>query len=323
MMFFKGFNLKSLILPFYYLFFLFCCSTGFIAVAESAVSPDDYEDDDSYSSATYFVLDSEAQVHNSHDAGDIDWIKFSAVAGEDHTITVSNAEENSNVYIELYDDPTEPYIKRRNDRSSGEGETLEWKQADAGIYYVKIGQANEETYGEGTGYEVKVELTGTAAAYGIVYGKVEDSSTRLGIDDVEISSSANSKVLSVGGGYYTMTHIEGTFRFSVRAAGYPTQIKTLTIVNGGMEEVNFNLDPTPGPICFLEVLLGGDSREVLILRSFRNHVLEKNAVGRGMIKLYYELSPKLLELVEGNESLKRNIKQIIIGIVPVFEEILN
>lgn len=313
----KKYSIKQFLLKMLAIFFLFC------SAAEGVAVPDAFEDDDAYSSATYFVLNDDAQQHNFHDEGDVDWIKFVAVAGEEHTITVSNTGANCNAYIELYDTDGMTLIKRRNDGLAGESEILIRVLDEARIYYIKVGQFDEETFGEGTDYEVRVVLSGTAAGYGLVHGQVKDSCTGDGIENALVQSSNSTQVYSFPGGYYTMVHITGDFDLAASAEGYPSQTKEFSMENGAVEEVNFRLGSCSAIPCFLEDLFGSGSREVRALQRFRDEVLASHAAGCGVIDLYYNISPVLKDITDNNEVMKRALKEIINGMLPLIERLAN
>ena len=67
------------------------------------ISPDDYEEDDTYPQANVITLnDLDVQPHNFHDLGDVDWVKFFALSGQTYTIKAGNISVICDVVVELY-----------------------------------------------------------------------------------------------------------------------------------------------------------------------------------------------------------------------------
>ncbi len=91
---------------------------------------------------------------------------------------------------------------------------------------------------------------------------------------------------------------------------------------GGVCDPNATTTTTTTTTCPTEAIYGEDSREVLLLRSFRDDVLSTNPAGRKAIKLYYKLSPMLVSAIEKNETFKNSIKKRIDELLPVIEALL-
>ena len=70
------------------------------------------------------------------------------------------------------------------------------------------------------------------------------------------------------------------------------------------------LKPLPES-CPLELVYGEDSPEVALLKRFRDAVLAKTDEGRQLIKLYYELSPVLSEILIQSSEFKNELKTAI------------
>ena len=65
------------------------------------------------------------------------------------------------------------------------------------------------------------------------------------------------------------------------------------------------------PPCLSETLYGEDSREVNLLRDFRNNSLSKTREGRELVELYYQLSPIIVKAMEADEDFKQEVKEVI------------
>jgi hypothetical protein len=62
--------------------------------------------------------------------------------------------------------------------------------------------------------------------------------------------------------------------------------------------------------CYIATMAYGsyDHPQVLILRRFRDQILSQSLTGRLFIKMYYFLSPKLVKLLSGHESINKAIR---------------
>jgi PII-like signaling protein len=56
------------------------------------------------------------------------------------------------------------------------------------------------------------------------------------------------------------------------------------------------------------------------LRYLRDNVLTQTLEGQEIIRLYYELSPVIVEMMEKDESFKQEVKQVVDGILEVIKE---
>jgi len=67
--------------------------------------------------------------------------------------------------------------------------------------------------------------------------------------------------------------------------------------------------------CPVKLTYGEHSVEVELLRNFRDTILSKTLEGQECIKLYYELSPIVVNAMESNEEFREEIKKLIDGIL--------
>lgn len=65
--------------------------------------------------------------------------------------------------------------------------------------------------------------------------------------------------------------------------------------------------------CYIATMAYGDydHPQVMILRRFRDENLRPYVLGRGFIRAYYYISPKLVRFLEGKESINRIIRNIL------------
>ena len=71
--------------------------------------------------------------------------------------------------------------------------------------------------------------------------------------------------------------------------------------------------------CSLNFIYGKDSQETELLRYLRDEVLSQTPVGQEIIKLYYQWSPAIVNAMEENEKLKKEVKEMIDGVLPLIE----
>ena len=73
--------------------------------------------------------------------------------------------------------------------------------------------------------------------------------------------------------------------------------------------------------CYIATMAYGDydHPQVIVLRKFRDNVLDKSVVGKSFIKIYYHYSPKLVEKLKN----KRRINAIILKILNKFIKLIK
>jgi hypothetical protein len=118
---------------------------------------DSYEADDSCGAASNIPTDGTVQTHTFHDEGDADWIKFDGEANKTYVIRVDNVGDNVDAVVILYDACDEPPLGY-NDNAFGPTITMEWDCEADGEYYLKLVQSDPSYFGEGTNYDLSVEV---------------------------------------------------------------------------------------------------------------------------------------------------------------------
>ena len=73
-------------------------------------------------------------------------------------------------------------------------------------------------------------------------------------------------------------------------------------------------------LCSISLIYGKFSEETELLKSFRDNVLSKTPEGQELIKLYYQWSPAIVEVMEEDGEFKEEIKEMIDGILPLIGE---
>jgi hypothetical protein len=78
-----------------------------------------------------------------------------------------------------------------------------------------------------------------------------------------------------------------------------------------------------GSSCPSTRIYGEYSREVELLRYFRDNMLSKTPEGRELIRLYYDWSPAITEVMDKDEALKEDLKELSDGILGLINEEVN
>jgi hypothetical protein len=72
-------------------------------------------------------------------------------------------------------------------------------------------------------------------------------------------------------------------------------------------------------ICSTLEIYGEPSKEIEILRYYRDNVLSKTQEGQQLIKLYYQWSPVIVRAMEADEDFKQEIKELVDEVLEVME----
>jgi len=127
---------------------------------EVCIAPaDSYESDDTAAIARLISV-SITEAHNFHAAGDQDWFKFEAWAGNSYTIEIANLGLNSDTYLYLYDADGATLLAANDDYGGTLASKIIWQAPANGTYYVMVKHWNPNVGGCGTGYELSVTLFG-------------------------------------------------------------------------------------------------------------------------------------------------------------------
>ena len=72
--------------------------------------------------------------------------------------------------------------------------------------------------------------------------------------------------------------------------------------------------------CPVESLYSESSEETELLRKFRDDILSQTKVGQVIIKQYYEMSPIMVKAMEEDEQFKKEVKEVIDGVLMLIGE---
>ena len=70
-------------------------------------------------------------------------------------------------------------------------------------------------------------------------------------------------------------------------------------------------------------LYGNSSLEGELLRNFRDSVLMKTVEGKELVRLYYQWSPVIGNVIETNENLRNEIKELLDEIVCLIQHSID
>lgn len=80
---------------------------------------------------------------------------------------------------------------------------------------------------------------------------------------------------------------------------------------------------SPGRPCPVEAIYGEDSEEVTFLRMVRDHFLNQTPESRQLITLYYQWSPIIVKIMEGDKEFKQWVKEMIEDVLHLLEEVVD
>lgn len=178
----------------------------------------------------------------------------------------------------------------------------------AGSYYVDLFESWRVT---AAGTTTTTSPLSTFTIAGTITGEVSDNVS------VELTGAANQMDNTDGSGYYEFTNLaaEGPYIIIPQFEGYVFDPPEHVIDSLTSDELDMNFISSVAPLCPTEVVYGEDSEEVELLRALRDEVLNKTPEGREIIKQYYNFSPLLVEAMEEDEEFKRDLKEMIDGVL--------
>jgi serralysin len=129
-------------------------SYGFRAyiVEQVRLSPDEYEEDNSFSTAKPINI-GETQQHTFHSGDDVDWVKFQITAAGTYRIRARGVDSASlDTYIELYDSNQNSIDE--NDDGGDDYDALLSLRLEGGTYYLKVETLDDNP---GEPYTISIE----------------------------------------------------------------------------------------------------------------------------------------------------------------------
>lgn len=147
------------------------------SVCGVVIAADSFEPDDSFAEAVAnnrtIATNGTLQSHNFHDAGDNDWVLFTAAAGTDYVIETSNLGSQSDTYMYLYDTNGTTLLAQDDDGGLGRASRIAWTASSNGTYAIRVRHYSSSTFGNNTAYDLSV--TGTGSTPTVDPYEVDDS----------------------------------------------------------------------------------------------------------------------------------------------------
>ena len=88
-------------------------------------------------------------------------------------------------------------------------------------------------------------------------------------------------------------------------------------------ETSIQYETTPIRRCSIVQIFGEHSKETELLRLFRDEVLSKTSEGQDLISLYYMWSPAIVKIMEKDEAFEGKLNQLIGGLLPMIEAVVQ
>lgn len=214
-----------------------------VNIVSSAIEPDIYEIDDTYSQASVIDIDDpEVQSHNFYYEGDPDWTAFYGLSGETYVLKTQNPGSNCDTVIDLYDGDGATLLDSKDAYGKGEGESFNFDCAKDSIYYVKVHEYYSD-FGENTEYELRVYKP-EAPFIGSLAGVIKGLNCEGIIPMAVVLTDEGGSALSRHSGAYSIFHYPGTVTVTVTATGYNTEsVSGVVIYEGQRTILNFCLTP--------------------------------------------------------------------------------
>jgi hypothetical protein len=170
-------------------------------------------------------------------------------------------------------------------------------------------------------------FTGTNTVAGTYYMVIDDYFSNgypfTGIKTREINSSTTTTTVQPKTTTTTTIKLTSSSTSSTTTSTSITPTTTTTIlvpVPTSTSSIS-STTTTIISICLIEQIYGENSEEVQKLRFIRDNVLNQTPEGQEIIRLYYEWSPVIVEMMNENEGFKQGVKEMIDGVVEVIREV--
>ena len=127
-----------------------------LGILRISASPDAYEPDDSAAQARLIGADGASETHNLHVAGDNDWFKFAATAGNQYTLQTTNLGTTADTYLYLYGTDGATILARDDDGGEGLASKIVWIAGSDGTYLARVRHYSSVRYGATTNYDFSI-----------------------------------------------------------------------------------------------------------------------------------------------------------------------
>ncbi|MDO1498287.1 hypothetical protein HND72_27460 [Pseudomonas putida] len=123
----------------------------------------------------------------------------------------------------------------------------------------------------------------------------------------ENEASLKSTIAAVDSFYSHSSEYMDYLKDEPEATSYLSQLRTSLISKANAAGIQVNTAPPAKSGCFIATAATGsyDHPKVLVLRSFRDEILQKHRLGQAFIAYYYRLSPSIASKIENSELRKK------------------
>jgi hypothetical protein len=199
---------------------------------------------------------------------------------------------------------------------------------------------NASGFAGSTGDTVEVSLDNQNDKVRGIQVELRDGDNYLTVESCEITERSSDfdcviNELENGCGRYLVYSLSGsliekgtgpvcTIRYSVSENAPGGECRSIAPENikisdeAGDPFPSSNVTSSPGEFCFkasgmcpAEAMYGEHSAETALLKSFRDDVVSKMPEGQELIKLYYGLSPIIVQMMEENREFKMQVKEMV------------
>lgn len=128
--------------------------------------PDTYENDDQCAQSAVISSQGATQIHNFHEPGDIDWLRFEVVSGRQYRIEVipeldSPADVNMQLFSTCQGDPEGSF-----EETFTPNVRFDLDAQRTGTFYIRLSNFDADVSGNHVSYEVSIDELRTTAASG-------------------------------------------------------------------------------------------------------------------------------------------------------------
>jgi len=205
------------------------------------------------------------------------------------------------------------FIYRESIPIASEETQLEIQNASKGTWTLRV--HNQAV--QARTYSIETSSSGT----GIIAGVVLNADTGEALDDVTVSTDGGGSA-KTDDGFFVLIHPAGTFTVTVRAQGFVSASRSVTVSSEGPVTLDIALLPSDSgsddePVCALTCLLGETEPLLKTVRGVRDDVLAKTCMGQKVISLYYKNGKKMIAFCTKHPAVKPCIKKMLGIAVPV------
>ncbi len=172
-----------------------CQGSGDSNDANSSVlgQADEYEEDDTFSEAT-FIENGTSQVHNFFDDA-TDWLKFVATVDTEYIIETQDLSEGADTFLYIYDLNATNVLTYNDDGGVLKASKITWLADSNGTYYIKV-DSYEGASGENLNYTIS--LTQVAQEEGYVDLTVSELSVPTTLESITEPINGRIAILNQG-----------------------------------------------------------------------------------------------------------------------------